>query len=404
MIIVLPITASMTLKGAKRDYVGTWRVLPGSNEQIYVAVDVDNKVKPGTWFGPDLRATRATKLKKGQLVMATDNAYKFRRAYLLHIAGWVTMRLAQARNMNRLGLMTMNATYGNALVDEPAFVALQTEMQPIIDAVPGDPLYQNNRRMRRATELFRVHPTRVGSRNRLGLASIAIQTADRADELDGDMRCVVSYGTIVANYIDGVIGQVKELLPELEQKLSLVWQEAFKPAVRDYFELLAATMKDLFVVRPFVDPGAHCIRDAEEVARVIGDLMNASRGQQSDSMESIRQLMKNIIDCFKLLLWQYEFESLITEVSDAVRHRTVVTEETWNEWITVLHERRAELPEAMGRGFENNVLLEISTCLSVAFSYIPSVNRQSHLVKIKKELVRASDWVGSDPRKKEVTA
>ena len=394
----------LTVPTAKAENRGTWVYLPGSENKILVAVDVDNKVKPGTLFGPDMKAMRARKGKYVQLWLSADNAYKARRMQM-YIHSWVNMQLCLVRDLNQLALLSLAATYGDVFAKYDELVALSNKLQALLEDEGEELLGTNNQQVRKARDLIRKTNKRDGpsSRKRLGYSAAAIRTAQRGAELDTDQQIVVSLGTVIDQYIGSVIEQVKGLLPELEQKLGLVWQEAFKPTVRDYFKLLAATMQDLFVVRPFVDPGAHCIRDAEEVARVIGSLLPESRGHQSGAMEFLRQLMKNIIDCFKLLVWQYEFEGLVTEVSDAVKHRTVVTDEMWNEWITAIHERRAALPESLGQSFKNKVLLEINVCLSVSLSHITPMNRQSHLAMIKKELVRASDWVGSRSSKNEET-
>ncbi|HCC83253.1 TPA: hypothetical protein DEP96_00205 [Candidatus Uhrbacteria bacterium] len=396
----------LTVPTAKADNHGTWFYLPGSEEKILVAVDVDNKVKPGTLFGPDLKARRASGGKKPQLWQTVDNAYKARRMYKLYVHGWVTMQLSLVRDLNQLALLSLAATYGNAFISYAEFVALSNKLQPLLTEGGEELLGTNNKQVRKARDLIRKTSQRDGpsSRKRLGYTSAAIRTALRAAELLNDEKIVVSLGTVIDQYIGTVIERVRELLPELEEKKAFMFFDMFKPATRDYFGLLAAIMKDLFVVRPFVNPGLHCVRDATDVARIIEKLRFENEEQQKGAMEGLRKLVNNIIDAFKLLVWQYELESLIAEVSDAVKHRTVVSDETWNEWITVLRERRAALLESLGRGFENNVLLEINTCLSVAFSFIPSANRQSHLARIKKELVRASDWVGSKPPKNEEAA
>jgi hypothetical protein len=381
------------------------RFLQFAGGQLLVAVDVPD-VKTGTWFGPDLRATKARRRAScGLIYQPYDNAYKCRRAHLTHIRWWALMRLSEARCLNQLALTSFAVTYGDdPFADAELFANLHLETMLIVNAVPGEPHYQNNEQMRRAVALLRAHTSRLGSRKRLGLASVAIRTADRAAELDQDQQVVVSLGTVVDQYIGGVIEQVKVWLPGLEDKLKLLWQEMYTDEHRDFFVQLALHMEKLFVARPFVNPGAHCVRDAKEVARAIGYLMNASRGQQSSSMEDIRQLIKNIVDCCKLLVWQYQLEVVITEVSDALKWKTGID---WNGLCQSRCWLEANLPDTIGYGFKNNVVTDIRAQLKQVSDAYPLsfLAPQSVILEgVKLALVRASNCVGSKPPEPEKVA
>lgn len=397
----------LTVPTTKADNRGTWFYLPESENKILVAVNVNNKVKPGTLFGPDLKAMRSRKGKQVHLWQSADNVYRARRMQM-YIHAWVKMQLGLVRDLNQLALLSLAATYGDVFTKYDELVALSKKLQPLLTDDENGLLGTNNQQVRKARDLIRTTKKRDGpsSRKRLGYTAAAIRTAQRGAELDMDQRIVVSLSTVVDRYIGTVIEQVKGLLPELEQKLSLVWQEAFKPAVRDYFALLAATMKDLFVVRPFVDPGVHCIRDAEEVARVIDSLMPESRGHRSGAMEFLRQLMKNIIDCFKLLLWQYEHEMVLTWVAELERQKKGMTREEGDELLRQVKVLQSMLPEHLGSGFKNNVLSKILVQLDNVVRFIEAGTQDTSLLAhelslIKNCLTTASDCVGSNPPKNE---
>ncbi len=399
MITGTPLT--LTLSTDKNRFTGTWQVLPNSNNQLFIAVEVKG-IKPGTIFGLDLRASKKpSRRESGSIFQPFDNLYRARRAYLSHIRNWAVINYGLMVDLNKLAIQSLMVTYGDPTLDMVAFVELQRRLCPLLDGLVNLDEVSHDRQFRKVVDLIRTTRVRPGpsSRQRLGYTSAAIRAAGRAHDLECEERVVVSLGTVIDQYIGSVLAEVEAMLPVLEDKKALMFYELYTPENRDYFTTLILRLEQLFIVRPFVNPGKHCIRDATEIARIMTVLLPESRGHQHSSMENIRLLIANLVDSFKLLLWQYEFEVVLTWVSAVARLKKGMGEDERIELISRLEASRAKLPEHLGHGFKNNVLPELCMRLEVAIVHLKSgvVLDDLETNNIKDYLTLASNCVGSRP-------
>lgn len=233
--------------------------------------------------------------------------YRAIRANLTYAGGWAVMKRTALVEMHAIAKETLDAQYGR--VRKPADVSEAT-WSIVRNGGKG---FTTHKDELHAIELLHrtVSTTRRQSR-RLGLSHAEGQLAARLQYVDEGHHLVVSLGTLLAEYVGGVLDVVRAARTEIDAIMGLATDAFFAEEIAHRLDAVQFALRAKVLVQPMVSVRRHAMIDLAHVALAVRRGAQMSKDGRSGASEGVRNLLGNVRDSLDLLLVQERLETEVT--------------------------------------------------------------------------------------------
>lgn len=349
-------------------------------------------VKPGTCYAVDWKAT--TKLKAEHdpsrwIYKPYKNLYRLRRAFLSYIQGWTLANIEIVSDLHELSDKSLIASYGMPLRDPARYRELQQSLQGILTSDEDD-AFTKNQKVLHGMTVFRTAEEQKGSRRYPGFASARNNFGARLAELNDIKSGAVQIGTVIAHYIERIMTIVVEERAGLEQLLALDTKQLLTVNRAERIRERIPRMWRIFRGRPFTHVAKYIEKELASAAELIEQgFASQKEGFRNECCNGAKSLLRKSYDSLVLLERQYEIESVLTDVAEALRMNCDFEEEDAGDLMARIYAVHEKIPLTLGQGFENDLVPEIRSLVGEAWLHA----QQRNLKKVKDTLREASDKI-----------